>query len=438
MSGLLPRTTPSTAQSSFDLLNTNILNVTGTANINNLVAAAETIATVTTGNVHGTPNLAITANSVTINSDGVVTETNPQVLTNKTIDSLNNTIEVNSTDINDLIDQSVKQTATPSFQQLTTVSNLNCGGTLIVTGHKISPLPISPTISAGLDTLNAPRYQMFGDAAGKLGSITFGDTSGTSQYQIKLEADGPTGSLDLMLAGSPTSSLNIDPTYGIVSSLPLAVTGLKPTSTSNVGITLGRDVSNAAGIEIVGNSAQVEYIDFTYTGQDTRGRILYTNSTNAMSFAVNAGTTAMTLLSAGTTQIASRMGVNGAAPGASAAISMAGYIENTGTVSAVAGGATVVGTGGSVSISGTCMSMTLTITTGTAISAQGVVATITLSQAAPDTGYNISIIPKNSQAGIYSGRWYQTNTSTTVFTISNASVNLTTSATYILGIILMS
>lgn len=123
----------------------------------------------------------------------------------------------------------------------------------------------------------------------------------------------------------------------------------------------------------------------------------------------------------------------------SARLKLAGYIENTGTVSVVSGAANILGNLGSCSISGTGMSMTLIITTGaTGITTQGVVCTITLSIAAPDTAYTISITPKNAQAGLYNGKFYQTNISTTQFTLSNISVNLTTSATYTYGIILMS
>ena len=57
-------------------------------------------------------------------ADNVVYTTNLQTITNKTINSTNNTIEVNSTNINNLINQPLLTTSSPAFNSITIVEQL--------------------------------------------------------------------------------------------------------------------------------------------------------------------------------------------------------------------------------------------------------------------------------------------------------------------------
>ena len=68
----------------------------------------------------------------------------------------------------------------------------------------------------------------------------------------------------------------------------LQVIGIKATSPSSRGIHMGEDSSNGNNsIELVNDSGDVNYIDFTKLNTDYKGRISYTHSTHNLKFSVN-------------------------------------------------------------------------------------------------------------------------------------------------------
>lgn len=245
-SGLLPRTLPSTANSSFALIDTNNINVAGTANINNLIVTNETIVAITTAQVYGNPGLEVTATApVTVNGDEVVTKAAAQTLTNKNISSGTNSLTVGGTNINLLVDQDVRTTASPTFAGLT-----NHGQTRL-DGPKVSPLPTTACLTAGLDTLDAPRLQMWGDATGDLGAITFGDLAGNSQYEGKLVYVGPTNTFEFKLAGSPLTTFTVAPTY--VTSAEGRFNTIKDAGGSNGVLINGDQATNSSNTQTMTN-----------------------------------------------------------------------------------------------------------------------------------------------------------------------------------------
>ena len=129
MSGLLPRTNGPSQSGIFTDLSVQNLTVSLVGYINSLVVGTINIASLvlnslTTNVINGNPNLNIVSGNTTINSVPIVDTNSIQTLTNKTINSANNTVQVNGTDINSLVNQDVRTTANPTFNNMT-LSNLS-------------------------------------------------------------------------------------------------------------------------------------------------------------------------------------------------------------------------------------------------------------------------------------------------------------------------
>lgn len=378
MSGLLPRNTTSQEIGTFNNLTADILTVNESAYISSLTVGSQVLSSITTPIIYGSPNLNIVAGSATVAGDVITTNTANETLTNKTIASTSNTLTIGGTNVNSLINQDVRSTASPSFVNLTATgqalitgpkltqssspcialgmdggtipgieligsslsyidfSNLNSdfngrllyeisngrfvistggaqrvviaangisadrlvsalinngadinvptsAGTMALTsdittalasyvttgtdqtitgqktfsgqvridGPKANPLPTTACLTAGLDTLDAPRLQLWGDAAGDLGAVTFGNLAGNSQYEGKLVYVGPTDTFEFKLAGSPLTTFTIAPTY--TSAAEVRANTIKDTGGADGVLINGDQATNASNSQTLSN-----------------------------------------------------------------------------------------------------------------------------------------------------------------------------------------
>ena len=231
-------------------------------------------------------------NSVTVNSLLVdLNSTNNKTLHNKNIDSSTNNITVTNlsltgSDIGSLLDQPVLKTSNVQH------NNLDISGTALFKGPKPSPLPNVPCTYIGYDTLSQARIGLFSDGAGVLGSIVFSDLLQNSQYHCKIAYDGGAEQLQLHVNSSPTPQVTVDTNDGIISGLPLTVTGTKVVAPNNASIHMGLDGGVNAGIEVcaANTGSASSYIDFTRAGAaDFRGRIIYSHANDNLVISTQAG-----------------------------------------------------------------------------------------------------------------------------------------------------
>ena len=97
----------------------------------------------------------------------------------------------------------------------------------------------------------------------------------------------------------------------INSSGQLYVTGFKASSATAKGVLIGVESSGNAAIEIISDAGKISYLDFSTPLTDTKGRIMYDNSLNTMTFYTNASLTVrMTIQSNGTVNIPTLTGTS--------------------------------------------------------------------------------------------------------------------------------
>lgn len=137
MSGLLPRTQPNSGAGTFTSLTVQSLDVTAAAFINTLVSNSIStnsinISMLSIGTINGTPNLNLVGTDVTVNGTDILTTTNTEIVSNKTIDSAANTLTITNSplsgaNVNTLINQPLLVTSSPSFGSVVTIGAVIAG-----------------------------------------------------------------------------------------------------------------------------------------------------------------------------------------------------------------------------------------------------------------------------------------------------------------------
>ena len=89
------------------------------------------------------------------------------------------------------------------------------------------------------------------------------------------------------------------------------MTGFKASSATAKGVLIGVESSGNAAIEIISDAGKISYLDFSTPLTDTKGRIMYDNSLNTMTFYTNASLTVrMTIQSNGTVNVPTLTGTS--------------------------------------------------------------------------------------------------------------------------------
>ncbi len=111
------------------------------------------------------------------------------------------------------------------------------------------------------------------------------------------------------------------------------------------------------------------------------------------------------------------------------------FLGSTGLASALAGVATVVGTGATRSVVGSETGGSITLNTGTGVSAAGTLLTVSFATAMPSTSYAV-VLTAGSQNAAGIGGMYILITNATTFTIRSTTI-LTSSTTYVWNFIVV-
>jgi hypothetical protein len=117
---------------------------------------------------------------------------------------------------------------------------------------------------------------------------------GGDTYLGQLAKGTGTGNLIFLTGGNGTSAtvsmtVTCAGLVGIGTGSPesaLHVCGPLAVSPTGVGVHMGVDAGGYAGIQLTGGTSQGAYIDFSCTGTDANGRIIYSNTANSMDFTV--------------------------------------------------------------------------------------------------------------------------------------------------------
>jgi hypothetical protein len=115
---------------------------------------------------------------------------------------------------------------------------------------------------------------------------------------LALQRDTGTQFLDAIRVNRASGDITIS--NNTTCSGQLFVTGTKFLQTTSRGVLMGTESNGNASIEIITDTNGIAYIDFSQVNTDFKGRILYNNSTDTMTFHIAGSTTArMTLNSTG-------------------------------------------------------------------------------------------------------------------------------------------
>ena len=183
MSGLLPRDGTSSG-TTFDSITCNNITVNNTAIIRSLITSnlsfsniSATTATVsglaTVGNlkISIAPTLSTTLTALVRETDGTININSSfvdlstaQVITSKTINSASNTVQVNGTNINNLINQDLRTSASPSFQNLQIIAG---SSQLIITKQDAGTTQLW-TFGTGIKSLLSGTYDIVGTSLGQI------------------------------------------------------------------------------------------------------------------------------------------------------------------------------------------------------------------------------------------------------------------------------
>ncbi len=142
MSGLLPRTQPTSGPGKFTSLTVQSLNVAAAGFINSLISNNITannlnLSSLTIGTITGNPDLDLAAGiggTVSVNGEDILTSSNVKTVTGKTLDVVDNSIImgnlIGTPNITDVIDQSLKTTDNVNFASVNTIGGVFAGGNI--------------------------------------------------------------------------------------------------------------------------------------------------------------------------------------------------------------------------------------------------------------------------------------------------------------------
>ena len=281
------------------------ITITGASSLQNVTATNITTGTIT---LTGLSNLqTVTATSIT---SGAITITGASSLQNVTATNITSA----TLELTNALDASFNSHTLGAI--LTTGGNVGIGIVPTATFQINNPATISNTVvnilgnGAGADPLFY-LATLKGDTTNVNGSIIskIGLTRSLTQLNSYIRFHRGTGTSDGFMSFSTNTDterarLDASGNLGIGTSSPgssLHVTGLLPVSPVGTGFHTGVDASGNAGIQLnAGTSTSGSpYIDFGFTGDDYKSRIIHANSQNNLVFIVGGGTTSLVMNSTG-------------------------------------------------------------------------------------------------------------------------------------------